>query len=71
VGKVEDGLLRVGGRVVAGVEAGEQVGEEGGVRGQDGAMRAQPVTGRDDRHVGEAHRVAHRLHHVPNKCAQV
>ena len=39
--------------------------KEGRVSGEDGAMSSQRVRRRDNRHVRDEHRLAHRLHHVP------
>ena len=40
-------------------------GKEGRVSREDGAMSSQRVSRRDNRHVRDEHRLAHRLHHVP------
>ena len=43
----------------------KEKGKEGRVSREDGAMSSQRVGRRDNRHVRDEHRLAHRLHHVP------
>ena len=43
----------------------KEKGKEGRVSWEDGAMSSQRVGRRDNRHVRDEHRLAHRLHHVP------
>ena len=43
----------------------KEKGKEGRVSREDGAMSSQRVGRRDNRHVRDEHRLAYRLHHVP------
>ena len=43
-----------------------QLPEVGGVRGEDGPVRAQPLGPGHDGDVGEGHPLADALHHVPD-----
>ena len=43
-----------------------QLTEVGGVRGEDGPVRAQPLGPGHDGDVGEGHPLADALHHVPD-----
>ena len=49
----------------------KEKGKEGRVSREDGAVSSQRVGRRDNRHVRDEHRLAHRLHHVPARHCNV